>query len=379
LTRVLAAIVFALLAAGAAAEEVAIGFLSLAHDPQHEDLPVTGGQVDIRDPTVGARMAIEDSSTLAEAVGQDLRLHTEEVTGPEDLQLALMHLAEEGVRFVIVDLPAELVGQASIAAAGLPITLINAGAGEDWLREGCLANLLHTAASDRMRADALAQFLRYRNWTRILILVGPSAHDNDVAEDFAEAAARLRLTISDRRSFTLAADPANRELNNPRLLTGGLDYDVVFIADDDGEYARYLQYATSLARPVIGAAGLVAKTWHWALERYGAPQVNSRFVALGGHGMTDTDWSIWTAVRAAATAHARGKNDPAAFIRAEHFRVDGSKGVALTFRHWDGQLRMPMFLGTADAVIAVAPLEGFAHELNDLDTLGTDEAELQCS
>ena len=58
--------------------------------------------------------------------------------------------------------------------------------------------------------------------------------------------------------------------------------------------------------------------------------------------------------------------------------MDGAKGVQLSFRTWDGQMRMPIVLATHNAVIAEAPLDGFLHETNTLDTLGTDEPEQQC-
>jgi len=67
-----------------------------------------------------------------------------------------------------------------------------------------------------------------------------------------------------------------------------------------------------------------------------------------------------------------------AYLRSNRFAVDGSKGVQLSFRHWDGQMRMPITLSTADAVIEVAPLPGFEHERTTLDTLGTDEPEHVC-
>jgi len=61
------------------------------------------------------------------------------------------------------------------------------------------------------------------------------------------------------------------------------------------------------------------------------------------------------------------------------FRLDGSKGPALSFRPWNGQLRQPIMLATEDWVTAVAPLAGFVHQINDLDTLGRDERTSDCS
>ena len=52
--------------------------------------------------------------------------------------------------------------------------------------------------------------------------------------------------------------------------------------------------------------------------------------------------------------------------------------MALSYRAWDGQLRMPMLLATGDDVIAIARLKSYMHATNTLDTLGTDEAEFAC-
>jgi ABC transporter substrate binding protein (PQQ-dependent alcohol dehydrogenase system) len=60
-------------------------------------------------------------------------------------------------------------------------------------------------------------------------------------------------------------------------------------------------------------------------------------------------------------------------------RLELYKGAAGSFRPWSRQLRQPILLGTHDAVLAVAPVEGALHQKNDLDTLGPDEPEFRCS
>jgi ABC transporter substrate binding protein (PQQ-dependent alcohol dehydrogenase system) len=94
------------------------------------------------------------------------------------------------------------------------------------------------------------------------------------------------------------------------------------------------------------------------------------------------DWSAWVAMRAVITAYARTPSrayeDVDGFLRSARLRLDGSKGVGLSFRTWSGQLRQPILLTTDNATIAMAPLEGFLHESNTLDTLGIDEREFVC-
>ena len=234
-----------------------------------------------------------------------------------------------------------------------------------------------------MRADALVQLLRTRDWTRILMLVGPHDQDKTTAAAFRASAERLRLEIVDERPFTLSTDPANREANNTQLITGGADYDIVYVADSEGEYSRYLPYDTQLPRLIVGSTGLAASEWQWSWDRDGSTQVTVRFEELtDGRRMTGQDWATWIAAKSIVTAYAKARSDDpaeiAAYLRSSRLKIDGAKGVQLNFREWDGQMRMPIVLATHNAVIAEAPLEGFLHQNTTLDTLGTDQPEHQC-
>jgi ABC transporter substrate binding protein (PQQ-dependent alcohol dehydrogenase system) len=293
-------------------------------------------------------------------------------------------MAAGGERFIVLDLPGDVVAQLAPAATNLKVTLVNATAPEDALRSLCLADLMHAGASDRMLADTYMQFLRHRNWNRALILYGQEKRDKEMADAFAASAQRLGVTIVDTRQFTLATDPADREQNNTALITGNADYDVVYVADSLGEYARYLDYSTLLARPVIGSTGLTASEWAWSWDRDGATQVTSRFqrAAAGGRAMSGADWSTWIATRSIATAYAKSRTtDPDkvdAYLKGPRFKVDGSKGYLMNFRSWDFQLRMPMVLATSNAVTEAAPFPEFLHQTNVLDTLGVDAPESPC-
>ena len=57
---------------------------------------------------------------------------------------------------------------------------------------------------------------------------------------------------------------------------------------------------------------------------------------------------------------------------------DGYKGLAVSVRRWDQQLRQAVFLASPYAVVASAPIEGFLHRTNTLDSLGDDEPETPC-
>ena len=382
--RVLLALAVLIVAGAAAAKDLRIGYLSLADDPRYvQDWGYARLIVPPPIHTVdGARMAVSDLAFVAEAVNLNPVLDAR-ASGPDGLAASLQAMVADGAVVVVLDLPAAMVEVVAKAAADLPVTLINATAPEDRLRTACYPNMLHSGPSLRMTMDSYVQYLRAMNWLKVLVLVGEDPSDQGLADAFASSAERLRLEIVDSRSFTLAANPAAREGNNVRLLTSGLDYDVVFVADTRGEFGRYIPYATQLPRPVIGSAGLTAQAWHWAMERDGATQVSSRFDKMtNGRKMSSADWSVWVAVKSVIAAYSKvqGEDQAAvlAYLKSPKFRLDGSKGVTLNYRSWDGQLRMPILLSTWDAVIAIAPVEGYLHPDTTLDTLGADQAEFVC-
>ncbi|MFZ1096275.1 MAG: amino acid ABC transporter substrate-binding protein, partial [Xanthobacteraceae bacterium] len=160
------------------------------------------------------------------------------------------------------------------------------------------------------------------------------------------------------------------------------DYDVVFVADSAFEFARQVSYRTVRPRPVAGSIDLEPVAWHWTWDHNGAPQVNSRFEKRsGGRHMESADWASWIAVKMVAQAALRARSTDfkaqRKFLLSEG-SFDGNKGLAVSVRHWDHQLRQAILLAAPYAVVAQAPIEGFLHKTNNLDTLGDDEAESPC-
>ena len=382
--RILLILLAVLWSGACAATDLHIGLLTLANDPRYKQ---DWGYARLIKPPPditadGAKMAVKDLAFVANADNLNPILDIKEST-PEGLAASLQAMIADGAGFVVLDLPAPLVKAVADAAKGLPVTLINATAPEDSLRTACYPNMLHAGPSMRMLMDSFVQYLRSMNWMKVLVLQGEDPADKGLVDAFASSAERLQLQIVGTRPFTLAANPDAREGNNVKLLTADLDYDVVFVADTRGEFGRFIPYATQLPRPVIGSIGLTAQAWHWAMERDGATQVSSRFDKMTkGRKMSSADWSVWVAVKAIILGYTKvASGDQAevrAFLKSPDLKLDGSKGVTLSFRPWDGQMRMPILLSTSDAVIAIAPIEGYLHSDTTLDTLGTDQAEFVC-
>jgi ABC transporter substrate binding protein (PQQ-dependent alcohol dehydrogenase system) len=326
----------------------------------------------------GLAMALEEGQFELDAAQAGVQVATQEAATLEAARNAAVAAEKAGAAVLLVDLPTDWLLAVTDA---VKIPVLNLADAADRLRaQDCRARLFHLMPSERMRADALAQTLVSRKWAQLLLLVGPTPADVVRAATAEASIKRYGLKVVARKSFKLSADPRERDLANPLLLTSGASYDAVWVVDSDGEFARALPYRTVLPRPVVGDAGLVALAWHAQFERFGAPQVVRRFTKATKRPMTAHDWTAWMAgkaLTAAAVAAPKGPN-PAWANALAKAPVDGSKGVAMSFRAWDGQLRQPMLLTDGQGVIAQAPIDGLLHPSNVLDTLGADAPEKLC-
>lgn len=363
-----------------------IGYVDLENDPRYEPVRGTEGIILERRerPIAAAEVALGEATMISQVIQRDFvlayfRAAREELLIDQVVQAVDRH----GVGMFVLDLPAEAVAHLAAALRGKPALLFNATAPDDSLRrEQCAANVVHTIPSLAMLTDALAQYIVAHKWRDVLLLEGPLEADKPLADAFAHSAAKFGAKIIDRRSFALGNDPRQRDTNNVALLTAtDRDYDVVFVADTEGEFARGLPYRTTRPRPVIGSTGLVAGAWQWTWERYGAPQLVNRFLARARRPMNGLDWSVWMAVKLIVQANLRTNGgDQAALTRyiLGDASFDGVKGLAVSVRPWDHQLRQAILLSTPDSVVAAAPLPGFLHATNELDTLGDDQPETPC-
>ena len=203
-----------------------------------------------------------------------------------------------------------------------------------------------------------------------------------MSHTFQSSAQKFGLAIVDARRFVLGNDPRQRDQNNVRLLTGDVTYDVLFVADASRQFAPFVPYNTMDPRPVIGSEGLVASAWHVYWERQGAPQLNRRFFKLSGRTMTDEVWATWVAARAIVDAMVKNRKTPdrplAEALLDPDLTIELYKGFHGSFRPWNRQLRQPILLGTTNAVVGLAPVEGVLHKENTLDSIGLDEPEFEC-
>lgn len=331
-----------------------------------------------------ARLGVDDAQVQLQDAGLSVRLREVVADNEAALEASLQQLQNEKVVYWLLDLPDALMPQALQAAHKAGALAINASSPLDALRaQSCgAASVLHTYPSQSMLADALAQYLASKSWKQVLVLQGVKPADALLAQSWQRAAKRYGLKTTETKTFKLSGDPRERDAANPKLLTSERNHEVVAVWDSEGEFARSLVYATQWPRPVLGSSGLTPLAWHAQWERYGGPQLNRRFTKLAQRPMTGQDWAAWVGIKTLVAAWvAEPKGTPgslAARLRTGQLQVDGSKGLPLSYRSWDGQLRQPVLLAHADGVVQTAPVEGVLHPSDNLDTLGVDEKESPC-
>ncbi|WP_454617181.1 ABC transporter substrate-binding protein [Bradyrhizobium cenepequi] len=366
--------------------EIGIGYLGRANVQQKLSLVEQPAE---NDGVAGARLAIEDNNTTGKFLNQRFNLEEVRLKEGEDVAKAATALADRN-GFIIADLPPDALLQAADALRDRGTVLLNAGAIDDRLREqDCRANVIHVAPTRSMLADALAQYLVWKQWKRWFLVVGSHDKDKLYADALRRAATRFGAKIVQEKTFEDTGG-ARRTDSGVTLIQRQMPvftqqipaYDVLVAADESEVFASYLPYRTWDPRPVAGSAGLVPTSWDAAQDQWGAIQIQNRFMKLNSRRMTALDMQAWTATRMIGEAASRtNSGDPKKlfnFLKGPDFSVAAFKGTRLTLRDWNLQLRQPVLLVDGRMVVSVSPQEGFLHQVSELDTLGVDRPETKC-
>jgi ABC transporter substrate binding protein (PQQ-dependent alcohol dehydrogenase system) len=342
------------------------------------------------DGLAGARLAINDNNTTGRFINQQFALVDSPVHEGDDPVAALQTMIAGGTMLIVTDMPAPALLTLASAAAPKGGTLFNIGAADDALRqESCRANIVHVAPSRAMLADALAQYLVWKKWTRWVLAYGSHPEDGLLADAYRRAAKRFgarivkELEYKDTGGARQTDSGVVQTQQQMPVFTQGLpDYDVLVTADENEVFAGYLPFRTWDARSVVGSAGLRPVSWSPSSESWGGAQLQDRFIRLAHRTMTPLDMQAWTACRMIGEgASRRGSVDPARIgqdIKSADFGIAAYKGQKLSLRDWDLQLRQPILLDDGRSVVSISPQPGFLHQVTELDTLGFDRPETRC-
>lgn len=331
----------------------------------------------------GARLAVQDNLTTGTFLGHAYVLNEVRVPVGGNLASASRD-ALAASPFLVLDVSAAGLLQIADLPEAQKGLLFNASVADTVLRsDDCRMNVFHTVPSLAMRADALMQFIRFKRWDNLALISGAHAPDISFAQALRASAHKFGMDVRRQKTWAFDADLRRSAAQEVPLFTQDLGtYDLLLVADELDDFARYIPFNTWLPRPVAGSEGIVPRAWAPVVEQWGAAQLQARFKALSARPMQSRDYAAWVAVRAIGEAVTRTGSADAGIVRdfvlSGDFELAAFKGRPLSFRSWNGQLRQPIPLVTRRAVVAQAPLPGYLHQRNELDTLGLDLSESNC-
>ncbi|MGH7152559.1 MAG: ABC transporter substrate-binding protein, partial [Acetobacteraceae bacterium] len=342
------------------------------------------------DGLAGAQLGLDDNNTTGRFLGMQYRLSDVPVYPTDDVVAKLTPLLSTGTNLVLTDTPAASVLKLADAARASGATIFNVQAPDDSLREeNCRADVIHVAPTRSMLADALAEYLVLRKWTRWFVCHGTQPNDLLLLVAYRRSAKRYGARIVEEREYKYSG--GSRETDTgliqiqqqmPVFTQRAPEYDVLIAVDENQVFAGYLPYRTWDPRPVAGSAGLMPRTWDPSSESVGGTQMQDRFNRAFHRPMTPLDMNAWTALRmigeASSRSHATDAAAVMAYMKRPDFQVAAYKGEALSLRSWNMQVRQPILLTDGHNVVSISPQPGFLHQVTDLDTLGVDKPETTC-
>lgn len=344
-------------------------------------LPIIGSaiptsRINLRAVGEAARMGLilseEDANKNGELLGTSTVLTIANAPGPEAVARAAQRLvAWDKVSVLVGGFTGEEAKALSDVASKTGALFLNIGATSDALRHACSPGTFHIEASAAMYLDAIfAWFIRagHRRW-HLVHDDGPDGRDQHDRALLSlkerhwavEVAGRSVLRQDDSRDFApVLADIAATKPDAVLLLTDWrtqLDflsrYEVSGITapvtgfPEPATQTRDFYLASTKMAPVAGS-GYRASLWEATLDAYGARELNARFDARWGRPMDPPAWAGYMAVKiafeAALNAGAKDGASLAAFLTSDQALFDVSKGIGVTFRRWDHQLRQSLYL-----------------------------------
>lgn len=357
--------------------------------------PVSAGTPDYLKPPsdngyAGAIVAVKDANITGKFLGYQFEVSEIKANTLRELGNVLedqhkRHSANQAnntAPVILLDVKSsQLLAVVDLIQNSLPAAIFfNVANSDDELRlTTCQLPLIHTAVSYQMKADALAQWFRSKRMQHVLAIYGKTPDDQAYLTAFTRSARKFKLTIVESKQWQDSFDLRRAAFSEIFQFTRtSKRYEAVFTADSAAQFAYSLPFNTYLQVPVVGAAGLKALGWHFTHEQWGARQLQNRFYHSVNRHMNEVDYASYVAVTSVASAAQHGSqlNHDALWdtLLSDNFSLAAYKGRSLSIRRSTHQLRQPVTLAHEDALVTHAPLPGFLHQSNELDTLGTINA-----
>ena len=317
---------------------------------------------------MGVEMAIQELGFNAQILGYDLDIQVAEAANAEAAAQVAQELIGSGAMAL-----AGGYGQGVAAAiaeqaqeAGVPF--LNIGSPAIELRnEQCSAWMFHIEPSGGMYLDALAGWYvgsGFRDWH----LIGDGSAANDALMGRIERAlterhfgARVsgRSTVDGTQESYVQALEEGAQADVVVLLPrGDVQLEILAVAQERDLEAQITAFpwpetqTRKYYRDALEAAPERAdhrtSAWEPTLDAYGARELNARFEGMFGVPMDAPAWASYQAIKLVFEAVSFGGVRDQAALR-DHFADDDAvfdvwKGIGVTFRPWNNQMRQTLFL-----------------------------------
>ncbi|HVL57788.1 MAG TPA: ABC transporter substrate-binding protein [Burkholderiaceae bacterium] len=351
----------------------------------------------------GAVLGAEEHDFNAQLFGHRVELRLASAPTADAARRAAQRLMATERVFALIGGLSDQASALRDVAAERGALFMNIGSSDDRLRsDGCARQMFHVEASAAMYVDSIAAFFVRAGLRRWLLV----AHDDAAGQALlARARATIRHrhwglrevgqvtpTAGDSRFDAVAAAIAREQ---PQLLVAllpwhaqldlfeqlaaaGIEVPVTGLPDPVAQTRAFFDQVRTRA-PAF-ATGRRVVLWEHSLDRYGARELNDRFHRRWGAAMDAPAWAAYQAMKILSeAATGAGTLDGAAL--AQHLAKPGvvfdvHKGIGVSFRPWDRQLRQPLYLvriqPSARSGPGLAVLEG---ELPAIHQPGTDPLE----
>ncbi|MDH3742793.1 MAG: ABC transporter substrate-binding protein, partial [Hyphomicrobiales bacterium] len=305
----------------------------------------------------GGEISIRDNNTTGRFLKQEFLLETAILAENDDPVKAMEDLAAKEVKFFVLDVAGDTIVKLADTAAGRDLLFFNATATDNRLRQqDCRGNVMHIVPSRAMYTDALAQFLIKKRWRKWFLVTGTLERDVLFAQSIRQSARKFGGKIVEEKQWAFGPDARRTAQAEVPGFTQGIDYDVLIVADEIGIFGEYLMYRTWKPQLIAGTQGLSPSTWHRTHEQWGSAQLQSRFFKRYKRRMRAKDYQVWAPIRAIGEAATRTNSADfskmVGYLKSTDFELAGFKGVPLTFRDWNWQLRQPILLIQPSALVS---------------------------
>jgi ABC transporter substrate binding protein (PQQ-dependent alcohol dehydrogenase system) len=345
---------------------------------------------------MGFVMAEEELALNAGLLGRDFQVLISSAPGAEAAHRAARRLAAvEGVSVLVGGFSREEAEALAEVADEFGILFMNIGCPSDALRgEGCRPLSFHVEASAAMYLDAImGWFVRsqYRTWH---LVHEDSEEGHALAARAGEALAQRHW--GGREVGRTVVRPRAQDFQEATRAIKADGPDAVLVLTDWLAQLDFLAIyeSANLTHPVVGfpepstqlrdffassrqiapsaGAGHRAVLWEATLDAYGARELNARFGSRWGKPMDPPSWAAYQACKIAYEAALFGGTlegvGLAEYLTSERAVFDVHKGIGVSFRPWDHQLRQSLYLVKIEP--AGAPGHGLRHSLKRASLVG---------